>query len=71
MILKLFYLQVTLIFPTCTKFEVIWPFHSGEEAKIRFSRWMPWWPSWLSNQKDFSYFDLLVTLVRPIKIQDN
>ena len=31
-----------------TKFRVNWPFSSGEEAKNRFSRWLPWRPSWIS-----------------------
>ena len=26
------------------------------EVQNRFSRWLPWWPSWISNQNDFSYF---------------
>ena len=36
-----------------TKFGVNWHFGSGEEAKDRFSRW---WPSWISDWNDFSYF---------------
>ena len=32
---------------------------------------MIWWPSWISNQLDLSYFDLLVTLMLPFKFQDN
>ena len=39
-----------------TKFGVNWPFGSGEEAKIRFSKWRSWRPSWIFNRKDFSYF---------------
>ena len=39
-----------------TKFQVNWLFGLGEEAKKRFSRWPPWWPSWISDQQDFSYF---------------
>ena len=39
-----------------SKFGVNWPFGSGEEAKNRFSRWRPWWPSWISDRNDFSYF---------------
>ena len=35
----LFYLQVTPMLPT--KFQVNWPFHSGEEAKNKFSGWRP------------------------------
>ena len=50
MILAIFDLQVTLMLPT--KFRVNWPFDS-EEAKTRFSRW---WPSWISDRNDFSYF---------------
>ena len=40
--LGIFYQQVTLVLPT--KFRVNWPLGSGE-AKNRFSRWPPWWPS--------------------------
>ena len=69
MILILFYLQVTLMLPT--KFGVSWPFGFEEEVKNRFLRWQPWWPSWISNQNDFSYFDLLVTPMLPNKFQDN
>ena len=52
-ILAIFDLQVTPMSPT--KFGVNWPFGAGEEAKYRFSRWRPWWPSGISDQKDFSY----------------
>ena len=37
--LAIFDLQVTAMLPT--KFQVSWPFGSGEEAKNRFSRWPP------------------------------
>ena len=33
-----------------SKFGVNWPFGSGEEAKNIFSRWLPWRPSWISDQ---------------------
>ena len=36
-----------------TKFQVNWPFGSGEEAKNRFSRWPP---SSISDGNDFNYF---------------
>ena len=49
-----FYVQVIPMLPS--KFGVNWPFGSGEEAKNSFSRWLPWWPSWISNQHNFSYF---------------
>ena len=39
-----------------TKFRVSWPFGSGEEGKNRLSRLQPWWPSWISNRNNFSYF---------------
>ena len=39
-----------------TKFQVNWPFGSGEEAKNRFSRWPPRQPSWISIRNDLSYF---------------
>ena len=53
-ILAIFDLQVTLMLPTM--FGVNWLLGSGEEAKNRFSRWLPWQPSWISDQHDFSYF---------------
>ena len=52
-ILAIFDLQVTPMRPT--KFRVNWPFGSGEEGKNKFSRWRSWRPSWISDQKDFSY----------------
>ena len=52
MILAIFDQQITWMIPT--KFQVNWPFGSGEETKNRFSRWPPWWPSWISNWNDFS-----------------
>ena len=39
-----------------TKFQINWPFLSGEEGQNRFSIWPPWWPSWISYWNDFSYF---------------
>ena len=39
-----------------TKFCVNWLLGLGVEAKNRFSRWLPWQPSWISDQHDFSYF---------------
>ena len=51
-ILAIFDLQVTPMLPS--KFGVNWPFGSGEEAKNRFSRWQPWWPSWISDRHYFS-----------------
>ena len=54
MILAIFDLQVTLIFPN--KFPVNWPFSSREEVQNRFSRRWPWQPSWISDQDNFSYF---------------
>ena len=53
MILASFDLQIITMFST--KFRVNWPF-SSKEAKNRFSRWPPWWPSWISNREDFCYF---------------
>ena len=50
-ILAIFDLRVTPMLPT--KFRVNWPFSSGEEAKNRFSSWLP---SWISNWHNFSYF---------------
>ena len=42
-------LQVTPMLPT--KFQVKWPFSSGE-AKNRFSRWLSWRPSWISDRDE-------------------
>ena len=50
-ILDIFDLQVTPMLPS--KFGVNWPFGSEEEEKNRFSRW---WPSWISDRHEFSYF---------------
>ena len=47
-------IHVTPMLPS--KFGVNWPFGSGEEAKNRFSRWLPWQPSWISDRNNFSYF---------------
>ena len=52
-ILAIFDLRVTPMLPT--KFRVNWPF-SSKEAKNRFSRWLPWRPSWISDWHSFSYF---------------
>ena len=51
MILASFDLQVTSMI--LTKFQVNWPIGSGDEAKNRFSRRLPWWPSWISNRISF------------------
>ena len=47
-ILAIWDLQVTPVPPS--KFGVKWPFSSGIEAKNIFSRWLPWRPSWISDQ---------------------
>ena len=54
-----------------TKFGVDWLLGLGEEAKNRFSRWLPWRTSWISNRHDFSYYDLQVTLMLPSKFGVN
>ena len=51
MILAISDLQVTPMLPV--KFQVNWLFGSGEEAKNRFSRWLPWRPPWISDRYDF------------------
>ena len=53
MILDIF-IYITPMLPT--KFQINWPFGSGEEAKNIFSRWRPLRPSWISNRNNFSYF---------------
>ena len=54
MILAIFDLQVNSMI--LIKFQVNWPVGSGGEAKNRFSRWTPWWPSWISNRNHLNYF---------------
>ena len=53
-ILAIFDLQVIPMLPT--KFRVNWPFGSGEEAKNRFSTWLPRRSFWIFDRNDFSYF---------------
>ena len=53
-ILAIFDLYVTPMLPT--KFQVNWLLGLGEEAKKRFSSLPPWWPSWIDDRHDFSYF---------------
>ena len=55
-ILAFFDLQVIPMLPT--KFQVDWPFGSGEEAKNTFSRWWSWWPSWILFRKIWTIFYL-------------
>ena len=40
-----------------TKFQVNRPFGSGKEVKNKFSIWLTWRPSWISDRNDFSYFE--------------
>ena len=40
---------------------------SVQEVKIDF----PWWPSWISNGKDFSSFDLQVTMIHTTKFRES
>ena len=55
-----------------TKFQVSWPFGSRKEVKNRFSRWLPWPPSGISDLNDFSFlFYLQVTPMPPTKFQVN
>ena len=68
-ILAIFDLQVTPMLPT--KFRVNWPFSSGEEAKNRFSRWLPWRPSWISDCTILAIFDLQVTPMSPTRFEVN
>ena len=50
-----------------TMFGVNWLLGLGEEAKNRFSRWLPWRPSWISDRHNFTIFDLQVTPMLPSK----
>ena len=54
-----------------TMFGVNWLLGLGEEAKNRFSKWLPWQPSWISDRHDFSFFYLQVTLMLPSKFEVN
>ena len=54
-----------------SKFGVNWLLGLGEEGINRFSRWLPWRPSWVSDGNDFSFFDLLVTPMLPTKFGVN
>ena len=38
-----------------SKFQVIWPLGSGEEAKNRFSSRRPWRPSWVSDRNKICF----------------
>ena len=69
MIFAFFDLQVTPMLPT--KFQVNWPFASGEEAKNRFSRWLPCSHLGFPIRTILSIFDLPVTPMLPIKFQGN
>ena len=67
--LAIFDLQVTLMLPP--KFQVNWLLGLGEEAKNRFSRWLPWRPSWIYDGIILGIFDLQVTLMLPTKFRVN
>ena len=54
------------MFPT--KFQVKWPFGSGEESKNIFSRWRP---SWILDRNYFGFFYLQVTLMFSTKFLVN
>ena len=55
-----------------SNFRVNWPFDSGEEAKNRFSSWLPRQPSWISDPNDFSYFFYQqITPMLPTKFRVN
>ena len=42
-----------------------------EKIKTIFSTWLPWLSSSDSDWNDFSFFDLQVALIIPIKLQVN
>ena len=58
--------QVTLMLPT--KFQVNWPFDSGEEPKNRFSRWRTFG---FPIGRILGIFDLQVTPMLPTKCKVN
>ena len=69
-ILAVFDLQVTTTMLPI-EFRVNWLFSLGEEAKNRFSRWLPGWPSWISDRNDFCYFYVQVTPMLPTAFRVN
>ena len=54
-----------------TKFQVSWPFGSGEEANNTFSRWPPCSHLGFLIRMLLAIFDLHVTLMLPTKFQVN
>ena len=50
-------------------YQINWTLGSGEEVQNRFPRQRLWRHLIISDQNDFSYFDLLVTPMLPIKFQ--
>ena len=48
MILSTFDLQITLILPMKVRV--------NRKVQNRFSRWQLWWPYWISDLNNFSYF---------------
>ena len=52
-----------------TKFRDNRPFDSGEEAKNRFSRWLPWRSFWISDRNYLAIFDLQVFPMFPTKFR--
>ena len=55
-----------------SKFGVNWLLGFGEEEKNRFSRWLPWRPSWISDRHIIlAIFDLQVTPMLPSKLRVN
>ena len=55
-IVAVFDTQVNLVPVLPSKFRVMWSFHSGEKIQNRLSRQRLWWPSWISDQNNISYF---------------
>ena len=44
-------------------------FQFSRRSKNRFSSWMAWWQSWISDQSVLAIFDLQVTPMLPTKFQ--
>ena len=53
------------------QFGVNWLLGLGVEAENRFSRWLPWRPSWNLDDTILVIFDLQVTLMLPSKFGVN
>ena len=61
---NIYNLQVTPKLPT--KFQVKWPFGSGDEAKHNLLRWPPWRQSLFTDRNEFSYFKSTINVKKTV-----